>query len=146
VSRAGYSDDPDPVATVLYEQALRNAMHGKRGKAILRDLADALDAMPVKELGAGFVKRGDCVCAIGALAAHRGVDLKEFDVEADEYDEDGDWSTERIAEELDAPTCIVRAIVYGNDELGPTTETPSERWARIRSWVGQKLARWEPKP
>lgn len=52
-------------------QAVKNALRGRKGQAVLRELREALLALPEKRLIEGFVACDGEVCAIGALAAHR---------------------------------------------------------------------------
>src|SRR6185369_14922087 len=51
---------------MLWEQAVTNAMSGRRGQAALRDLEEALVALPEKRLVDTLCKDGE-VCAISAL-------------------------------------------------------------------------------
>ncbi len=141
MSRAGYTDEFDeryPNATALYRQRVRNAVRGKRGQAFLRELGDALDAMPEKKLAARTVaKDGDC-CALGCVALRRGVDLAPITyTDADDEECDGDWTTEWLRDQLGIPDCLAREIVYENDECGPAGETPAQRWVRVRSLVAK---------
>lgn len=51
MSRAGYCDDlDDPLEHGRWRAQVRSATRGKRGQKLLRDLLDALDAMPEKRL------------------------------------------------------------------------------------------------
>ena len=50
MSRSGYVDCDDPLAAGRWSAQVKSAMRGKRGQAFLRELASAMDAMPVKEL------------------------------------------------------------------------------------------------
>ena len=147
MSRHGYLDEEDrPGQFALYAQRVRNAARGKRGQAWLRELLAALDAMPVKELAAHTVaSRGEC-CAVGALAIHRGIDLTEITYD-DRYDEEaqGDRTTEWLAKQFDVANCLLRDVVYENDEGGKWDETPAHRWTRMRALVA-RLVKEEQKP
>lgn len=80
MSRAGYSDDLDPLDLGRWRAQVLSALRGKRGQAFLRDLIAALDAMPEKRLVSGDLQdETGCVCALGALGrlprtSHLGAD------------------------------------------------------------------------
>ena len=50
MSRSAYSDDLEDDVMNLWRGAVMSAIRGKRGQQLLRDLRDALDAMPEKRL------------------------------------------------------------------------------------------------
>ena len=132
MSRSGYTDDCENLE--LYRQALNRAMQGKRGIAFLRELADALDAMPVKELIAGELidEEGDC-CAIGAVCLARGMDASRIDYESPQY----------VAKAVGIAWSMAAEIEHINDEWGPVNETPAQRWTRVRSWVWTQIYKAE---
>jgi len=107
-------------------------MRGRRGQAFLKELADEMDAMPVKELIAGeLVREGGECCAIGVVCKSRGVDVAKLDYE--------DWNA--VGESVDIAGQMAAEIEYENDDCGPygRRETPAERWTRMRKWVEKKL-------
>ena len=80
MSRSGYTDYCEHLG--LWRGAVERAIRGKRGQAFLREMASALDAMPVKELVAEEIVRDpEHVCAIGAVALARGMDVSMIDPE-----------------------------------------------------------------
>lgn len=130
MSRSGYSDDGDYNNTIgLYRHAVDRAIAGKRGQAFMRELAAALDAMPVKELIAEELAEAGHVCAIGAVGLARGIDMSALDPE----DPEGVGVTFGISETM------AREIVFVNDENGPWRETPANRWKRMRAWVDAQV-------
>jgi hypothetical protein len=142
MSRSGYSDDYDDMGAInLYRANVDRTMSGKRGQAFLREMAAALDALPVKKLIAGDIVQDDQhVCAIGSVALARKLDVSNLDV----YDGDAVGDTFGITRML---AC---EIAYENDECGRMyvdgefrPETPAERWQRMRAWVAAHLR--EPK-
>lgn len=148
--RSGYSDDEEcfPNQFRLWAANVRRSIRGKRGQAFLRELADALDAMPTKELVRGYAITADksCCCALGCVALRRGVDVSPIVPEPDGIDDgydgdpDGDWSTEWLRDELGIPDALAREIAYQNDDGGPDIdETPAERWTRMRAWVARRI-------
>lgn len=132
MSRSGYVDDDyDGYLVALWRGAVGSALRGKRGQAFLRELGAALDAMPVKELITGeIVRDSDHVCAIGAVAVARGLDVRNID------DHDGD----AVGSAFGIASAMAREIAYENDERGPRAETPAQRWQRMREWVNDWTA------
>lgn len=137
MSRSGYSDDYDADGTGgLWRGAVTRAIKGKRGQALLREVAAALDAMPSKTLVAESLVTADGqFCTLGALGAVRGLDLKTIHPE--------DW--DQVAKAFNVAPALVREIVYENDEAGDVMrwnqppETDAERWARMRAWVAKQI-------
>jgi len=127
MSRSGYVDDyEDPGALNRWRANVERTLRGKRGQTFLRDLAASLDAMPVKELISGELVESDgSMCAIGTVAASRGIDLNTLDP--------SDWDA--VAGAFRISSVMAREIVYENDEAGPWKETPADRWKRMRAWV-----------
>ena len=128
MSRAGYSEDCDGWALIRWRGQVASAIRGKRGQAFLRELIEALDAMPEKRLIANDLEAAGNVCAIGSVGARRGTDMSKLDPE----DPDGIASAFGIAQQL------VREIEFMNDEAA-WNETPEERWARMRAWAASQL-------
>ena len=139
MSRAGYSDDIDEWAMIRWRGQVASATRGKRGQKLLRDLLAALDAMPGKTLIRHELKteNGE-VCALGALADARGIDVSQIDPE----------EPDDVAAVFDIASPLAREIVYYNDEhfdfryVGNQRVeiTPEERWAGMRSWVAEQIA------
>jgi hypothetical protein len=131
VGRHGYSDScDDNWALLRWRGQVVSAIRGKRGQAFLRELIDALDAMPVKRLIPGALRKDGEVCAMGAIGAKRGVNLEALD--PDDYE--GIANTFGIAHQL------VQEIEYENDaDWRWDKETPEERWARVREWAVNQL-------
>jgi hypothetical protein len=157
VSRSGYSDDCDTGALNLYRANVDRALSGKRGQAFLREMAAALDAMPVKELVAEeIVRDSEHVCAIGSVALARQLDVSKLDPE----------DPDTVAGTFGIARMLACEIAYWNDERGKDRwedvpqpqvspdpegrppprprqrripETPAERWTRMRSWVAAHL-------
>lgn len=160
MSRSGYSDDLDTWDLIRWRGAVASAIRGKRGQALLREIAAALDAMPIKELAAESLVTADGdYCTLGAVGAARGMDLTLIDPE----------DADQVARSFGVAEALVKEIVYLNDEhvdedrwvdveiCGPmrphwpefgnhrrTVRVPNEqaaeqRWRFMRSWVAQHL-------
>lgn len=138
MSRHGYSEDYDerfPNALELYRHNVESAISGRRGQAFLRALRDALDAMPVKELGrGGLVDDMDGrACALGVVALRRGVDAETL-MNVDESDHNA-----YAARLLGIAECMAAEIAFENDEGAGYGESPAARWQRMRSLVAENL-------
>jgi hypothetical protein len=139
MSRSGYTEDCDiDWDWIRWRGAVHQAIIGKRGQAFLREMLEALDALPEKKLIAGdlielppaFIPPSlttavpPSVCAIGAVGLKRGTDLAAIDPE----------DQERVAREFGVAHALVAEIVYANDETH-NHETPEARYDRMRAWV-----------
>src|SRR5262245_23963732 len=114
MSRSGYSDDLDNWSQIKWRGQVASAIRGRRGQAFLRELADALDAMPVKRLIRDELRAAGEVCALGCIGAKRGVDLEGLDPE----------NHEKLAEAFGIARQLVMEIEWVNDERDwrPTPE------------------------
>ncbi|WP_043204897.1 hypothetical protein [Burkholderia cenocepacia] len=163
MSRSGYIDDYDEDGTGgLWRGAVMRAIRGKRGQEALREIAAALDAMPMKALAAeSLVTEEGEFCTLGALGNARGMDMSRIDPD--------DW--EAVAAAFGIAPSMVREIVYWNDEgtdsyqwidvviCGPMRpmwphrenhhrtvrvdipyeEVAQKRWMHMREWVANNL-------
>lgn len=133
MSRSGYADDVDDNWELIkWRGQVASAMRGRRGQKLLRDLLEALDAMPAKRLIANdLVQEDGEACALGCLAQARGMDVSDLDP----------YDYEAVADEFDVAHQLVQEIAYMNDEGAYYTETPEARWKRMRDWVASALSR-----
>jgi len=135
MSRSGYSEDLDNWDLIRWRGAVTSAIRGKRGQAMLRELLAALDAMPVKELIVDDLVDADgSYCTLGVLGAARGLDLQSIDPD----------DPRGVAAAFGIPRSLAAEIEYENDDGGPwlphhRTETPAQRWVRMRAWVAKHL-------
>lgn len=132
MSRHGYVDyHDDDLGLGRYRGQVASAIRGKRGQAFLRELADAMDAMPEKILIAKELidDEGDC-CTIGVICKARGVDVSKID----------STDPHSVAAAVGIAYQMAAEIEYENDDgWYCRRETPQERWARMRKWVQRKL-------
>jgi hypothetical protein len=146
MSRINYDCDDEnfPNQSQLYWQAQQNALRGKRGQALLRELEQALVALPAPRLIEGdFCAEGE-VCALGAVALRReleaGADFQAA-VAKLEDESSGHASWEGVsfaAERLGLPAALASAVVQENDIDSPIT--PEQRYRRVLDWVRRQLA------
>jgi hypothetical protein len=141
MSRSGYVYcEPESTGDFLrmhgYRQAVRNAINGKRGQAFFKELIEALDAMPIKELiemhddeTGDAVADGCNVCALGAIGLKRGFDVIALSDTSDVYD---------FLNNLDIADALRTETVFMNDEMYDDCD-PSTRWKMIRAWAVRNL-------
>lgn len=137
MSRHGYSDDwdGDNWEVIRAAGAYKAAVRGKRGQAFLRELAAALDAMPVKELVDEVLEEDGAYCALGVLGAARGIDLSALDT----YDH------QLLATTFGVSETLARHVMYENDERSfwqphmTEQQERERRWRRVRNWVESEL-------
>jgi len=154
MSRSGYVDEPEFLE--LWRASVERAIKGKRGQALLRELADALDAMKDKRLYAmKFATADGEYCALGVLAAKRGVKV-------DDLGDGDDCDPSEVGRRFDIARAMAAEIMYVNDGsvsdyyrrevleiCGPVRpwqshsfyrfvkddDHPKKRWQRVREWV-----------
>jgi hypothetical protein len=144
MSRFDDSYDEDfPNQWALYEKAQQNALRGKRGQAVLKELEAALLAMPVKRLIHGFLAHEGEVCALGALAAKRKVDgglaWKDAVDELPSCDGSVSDTIDFAESRLKIKQTLAIAISYQNDEGVEWRATPEERWEKVLQWVREQI-------
>lgn len=132
MSRHGYTDDCDwgcELQQGRWRGIIASATRGKRGQRFFRELVEALDAMPVKELVKGDLETEQgAVCALGALGRHKGVTIKAIDTE--------DWAS--LGAAFDVAEQLTQEVMYENDEMGHSA-TPARRWEYMRHWAVRQL-------
>ena len=134
MSRSGYSDDCDGWSLIRWRGAVTSAMRGKRGRDLLLELRDALDAMPEKVLIAHELVDADGdFCTLGVIGQARGLPLKDIDPE----------DSDQVAKLFDIAPALAKEIVFMNDEAAWYDETPQQRWTRMRNWVERAIAKGE---
>ena len=129
MSRSGYVDDIDDwLAYGRWRGTVQSAIRGRRGQQMLRELRDALDAMPEKKLVANSFEVEGAFCTLGVLGHAKGVAMG--DLGSDEH-VDADVVGERFG--IAAP--LAQEIMFMNDEAAWEAETQEQRWARMRAWI-----------
>lgn len=147
-------DEQFPGAYELWEHNTRRNFSGKAGQASLRELRDALLALPEKRLiETQLVDSKGNVCAIGALVVQRRVAdgrdraavIAEM-AEAVEVEDDwgvDTWEAEQqtiaVAKACGMKTNMAVAVSWEND-FGPRSdETPEDRYTRVLAWVERRI-------
>jgi hypothetical protein len=134
MSRSGYSDDCDGWSLICWRGAVTSAIKGKRGQAFLIELREALEAMPDKRLVADVLEADGQFCAIGVLGEKRGVAMDKLDPS----------DREEVAEAFGIAPALAAEIVFMNDEGSWNSETPEQRWQRMRKWVDEQILQVTP--
>lgn len=133
MSRSGYSEDGDYATASLWESIVKRSINGKRGQAFLMELARALDEMPNKKVITNeLITEAGEVCAIGAVFKARGLDVSAVDADC-RYD---------VGKLAGISPSMAAEIEYQNDEVR-CSNTPEERWTRMRKWVADNLLNYE---
>ena len=132
MGRSGYSDDCDnDWQMIMYRGAVASAFRGRRGQAFLKEMLAALDALPEPKLIAGeLVEQDGAVCAMGAVAKARGIDVTGVHPE----------NIETVAAMMNVAEAMAREIAWENDQdWSYTNETPEARFQRMRAWVVSEI-------
>ena len=131
MSRSGYSDDLSSWDLIMYRGAVSSAIRGKRGQTLLRDLAVALDAMEPRRLITDELESQGEYCALGVVGGYREINMQGLDFD----------DSDRVAKSFNIANALAREIVFINDEAywQAGTETPEQRWYRVRAWVDEQL-------
>lgn len=133
MSRSGYVDDyvDDNLQFGRWRGVVASSIRGRRGQVFLTDLLRALDAMPEKRLIAEALDRDGEVCALGALAAAKKIDVSTVDPE--NYDV--------VASLFDIAECLAQEVAFHNDEAWGDL-SPERRWVKMRAWVAARVEVW----
>ena len=128
MTRSGYVDDCEHIE--FYRSAVDRALSGKRGQLFLREMAEAMDGMPVKVLIHGELvdDDGGC-CAIGSVCLARGMETDSIDYNC----------PHSVGRAMGIATSMAAEIEYMNDEW-IETESTERRWERMRRWVQQNIS------
>lgn len=136
MSRSGYSEDLDQWELIRWRGAVASAIKGKRGQAFLKELEDALLALPEKKLIVEeFVQDGQ-VCTLGAIAVAREIQtgltreaaLKKVEETFDPDDHEG------VAARLQIPSSLAQELMYLNDK-GNERVPPEKVYQEMLTWV-----------
>ncbi len=130
--RLSYSEEEDyPGQFGLWQGNCKRSLKGKDGQAELKELRAALLALPEKRLIHGSLIDADGeVCAVGAYARYKGLNLSKFDPESD---------TDDVGIEAGMPKLVAWKVVEMND-MELDTETPEKRYEKMLTWVESQLA------
>lgn len=136
----------------LWEANLERSLKGRKGQAALRELEAALLTLPEKRLIANnTISTDGSVCAIAALAKHRGYqgDMSlpkqpNWDDDDSPYWDEYDYEVAvedamvKIAADLGVPPMVAKAIIYENDN-DAYTKTAEARYQRMLRWTQRKI-------
>jgi hypothetical protein len=126
MSRSGYSDDCENVG--LWRGVVASTIRSKRGQAFLKELVEALDAMPERRLITENLQRGGEVCALGSVGVKRGVDMSDLDP----YDFDS------LSGLFGVSAPLIQEIEWMNDDAN-WRASPEVRWQQMRDWAVENI-------
>lgn len=128
MSRSGYSDECEYLD--FYRANVERAIKGKRGQSFLAEMAAALDSMSERILIADeLIDSSGDVCALGSVCKKRGLDVSRIDYE----------DAASVAKALRISRPLAAEIEFLNDEYPIHSETPEQRWKRMRQWIESQL-------
>jgi|GEM_PF-1275436 len=136
--RSGYLDDYEYMD--LYRANVNRSIKGKRGQFFLKQLLEALEAMPEKALLKEEVFDGKRYCPLGAIWKHRGLSNYIFKESFQDYKDE--WG-EIFAKGLNIAKCLANEIIFINDSGCFRSETPDARWNRMHKWVLDNIIKKE---
>ena len=136
MSRSGYSDDLEPWALICWRGAVKSAIKGRKGQLFLKELLNALDALPSKRLAANSFERSGEFCTLGALGSRRGLDMAPL---RDAFE----FEPRDVGDLFGIPRALAAEIMFENDQdfCYWKNETPEDRWSRMRNWVESQIAK-----
>lgn len=130
MTRHGYCDDiDDTLAYGRWRAQVLSAIRGKRGQTFLKELAAAMDAMPVKELiGHELINTNGQCCTIGVVCKSRGLDVSNVDIDV----------PEQVGNLVGIARQLAAEIEYENDDWC-SNMSPEDRWKHMRKWVDERI-------
>lgn len=138
-----YDDDSEEWALNQGRWAnnVKQTFEGKRGQLMLRDLRDALNGLPTKELGAGALcqvtPEGHVLyCIMGAFAHHKGDDNGKLRV--DDPGALGASDTAYVGEGHGMSFTMAWTLAQMNDDEYKRA-TPGERWRALMDFTTEKI-------
>ena len=161
MSRSGYSDcDGDNWALIRWRGAVKSAIRGAKGQAMLKEALAALDAMQNKRLASESLVNADGeFCTLGALGYARGLDMSKVDPEDREAVASLFGVAEALAAEimfLNDEFCDGRRLVrfeicgpmrhfyphweeHNRSKWMPDPLAAERRWEYMRNWVASQI-------
>lgn len=129
------SDMDDENQFAMWRGQVASTIRGKRGQAFLKELIEALDSLPEKQLIKNDLIQDGEVCALGSVGIMRGIDMTKLDA--------GDYYA--LAKVFGITHQLVQEIEWINDEAGAPDQTPEQRWQSIRDWAVRHIRPSSPK-
>ena len=137
MNRSGYSDYFDGWALIRWRGAVKQAIRGQRGQAMIRELVQALDALPEKHLASGSLVTAEGeYCALGALGRARGLDMAPIDQD----------DREAVARAFGVAEALAAEVMWENDS-GVIDDAKAINFVvcgPMRNWESHTQLRWVP--
>lgn len=135
-----------PGEYALFQANVRRAVAGKRGRAALLELEQALLALPSKRLIANHLVHDGEVCAVGAAILHRkmqhGATLDDALAAITKIQDDA-WEWDVTVEAGRAHAALPYMVAWRCVELNDyqfVYATPEQRYKCMLTWVRDRLA------
>ena len=131
MSRSGYNEDcGSGWELIRWRGAVSSAIKGGRGQAFLKEMLEALDALPEKRLVANALVTPEGCCAMGAVALKRGTDTSNVEP----------YERDQVAELFGIAEALAAEVAYINDDsFSYRQEAPEQRFVRVRAWVVKQI-------
>lgn len=141
----GYDEDFQNQAA-LYQANTRRALKGRKGQAFLKEMEEALVALPMKKLIEGRICEAGQVCAMGAFALKRrrdaGADIKAaLDwLEAEDPGEGDATETALFSKKhFGVMECLSFEMAWVNDDDNGVKQADEDRYERVLKWVRSRI-------
>ena len=161
----GEADDNESfLRACAFEANAKRALKGRKGQAVLKELEEALVALPEKRLISGtfaditvkqepgksiYERIEGEVCTMGCLLVHRKMTkhcrqrgqalLEAVNEVTCDPDDGGSEAIQQAAGALNLVYPLAYELAYQNDEMGDHEETPEKRYERILKWVRSQI-------
>ena len=142
MSRSGYCDaDYGDQETILaqgrWAGMVASALRGNRGQAFLKTALEALEKMETKRLAEDTFKTNEGeMCFFAAVADARGISLPLEDLNESAEAEDDEYIADVLADAFNIAPCMVRELLYYNDEF---MSNPEERYEFMKNLISKKV-------
>ncbi len=144
MSRFGEYGDDDGLPGHWHEIDVARSIDGPKGQRRMREIVDALLALPERVLieGAISARCGDepspSVCFVGAIALHKGVEVAR--IRRGWEDQYGGMDTITLGKQAGLTLALANRCAALNDVTWEGVD-PEERWRRAYRWACARV-RW----
>jgi hypothetical protein len=136
-----FCDDDANLSFGRWRGQVESAIRGKDGQKFLKELVRALDALPEKKLISESLQVQDgAVCALGAVARARGIDMTQWTPGPDDDPDDFHYDqVHELAGTFNVAHQLISEIIWENDE--GNYNSPEHRWAAMRKFAINRIKR-----
>lgn len=140
--------DDDIMPYGLWLKAVDRATYSKRGQQALRELEQALLAIPDRRLAYEHISLDGQVCAIGAYAAwkrQQDSPSKDRSTIIETLEDENLWDSEslrdsaELGQEVGLAWSLAWEIASANDYDFSRGYTPEDRWTKMLAWIKLRI-------